>query len=142
MLLAIPGLWTVAIVMLEFFQELPGQPPMRTRRMRDITRFYDIFSQGQYVIENCVRYGRAPSPGWINAGKEPARPKRFQKPLLTSSVAIYTGPRRGIGIFIWTTGSVINNIVSGGPYYNVIFEEAAALNTTLGGWNLTGSDTA
>ena len=78
MLLAIPGPCTVAVVMLEFFQELPGQPPTRARRMRDITRFYDIFSQGQFVIENCVRYGRAPSPGWMNAGKEPARPKRFR----------------------------------------------------------------
>ena len=36
----------------------------------------------------------------------------------------------------------MDNMVSGGPYYNATYEEAAALNATLGAWNLTGLDTA
>ncbi len=52
--LAILGTCTVAIVMLEFFEELPAQPLSRARFIRAIATFYNIFLRGQFVIENCV----------------------------------------------------------------------------------------
>lgn len=60
--------------MLDVLRELPGQPPRRTRCQRNVTTFRDVFSRGQFVIENCVQYTRRPSPGWMNAGEKETGP--------------------------------------------------------------------
>lgn len=50
--------------------DLPGQPPARTRYPRDVATFHDILRAGQYVYEACVKYGRPPQAGWNNAGED------------------------------------------------------------------------
>lgn len=66
---------TVAIVMLSFFDQddLPGQPPTRTRYSNDVTTFNKIWRAGQFAYEVCVQYGRPPGPGWNNAGESLAK---------------------------------------------------------------------
>ena len=52
---------------------LPGQPPGRVRRDKDISTFRTIGAAGNFVKEGCIQYASRPNPGWNNAGAKEAQ---------------------------------------------------------------------
>lgn len=129
---------TVAIVMLSFFnpEDLPGQPPARTRYSHSVTTFNNIWRAGQFVFENCIQYRRSPEPGWNNAGEGLSNLAGYcgRRAFTTMRLA---GSRHSVGIFFWATNSEMDIRISHGPWRGPQF------NASLEIWNTTSTvDTA
>ncbi len=121
---------TVAIVMLSFFnpEDLPGQPPARTRYSHSVTTFNDVWRAGQFVFENCIVHGRRSEPGWNNAGEGPSHGGIACRRRQVTTVQL-AGRRQSVGIFFWATNSEMDIRISNGPWRGLQF------NGSLETWN-------